>query len=318
MKQYFWIGLWIMALTYSVNASNNASKTASISQQLLKQAQAGNVNAQYQLGSMYYFGTGIGQDYALAKTWLEKSADNASAPAQLLLGQLYEDGSGVKPDYAIAADCYLKALHAGNRDAMDRLMNVVRIFYYGHGVPINYPKAAELVQPLADKGFSEAEYMLGIMYYFGRGLDQDYPKAAETYTRAAKKGLAQAQYMLGTLYEGGLGVDPDPAEAMQWYKLAANQKYPEAQIALAALLAAGKVSEPDPARAMALYYQAGMKLFNNQDHEKARACLDKMRALDANHPSVARLAEKLNVPATAPENQSSTDDSSNSFSDYSK
>ena len=47
----------------------------------------------------------------------------------------------------------------------------------------DYKTAYELMLPLAEKGFAQAQYNLGAMYEKGRGVKQDYKKAEETMFR---------------------------------------------------------------------------------------------------------------------------------------
>ena len=47
-----------------------------------KAAEQGDVDAQNNLGEMYYFGYGIDQDTQKAITWYRKAADQGSAEAQ--------------------------------------------------------------------------------------------------------------------------------------------------------------------------------------------------------------------------------------------
>ncbi len=49
---------------------------------LRKQAEAGNANAQFNLGSMYETGSGVRQDYAEAAKWYRKAAERGDARAQ--------------------------------------------------------------------------------------------------------------------------------------------------------------------------------------------------------------------------------------------
>ena len=57
----------------------------------------------------------------------------------------------------------------------------------------DYKKAMELWTELADRGYSQAQYNLGLMYSDGQGVKQDYKKAVELYQKAADQGYAPAQ-----------------------------------------------------------------------------------------------------------------------------
>src|SRR5437868_1947968 len=71
-------------------------------QTLQIQAAQGNAQAQSNLGSLYYNGQGIPQDYAKARQWYEKAAAQGYAEAQFSLGVLYSKGRSVPQDYVQA------------------------------------------------------------------------------------------------------------------------------------------------------------------------------------------------------------------------
>src|SRR5258706_13016366 len=65
-------------------------------------AEHGDTDAQYHLGSAYYYGRGVPQDYAEAIRWFRKSAEQGIAKAQYALGYSYFYGQGVPQDLAEA------------------------------------------------------------------------------------------------------------------------------------------------------------------------------------------------------------------------
>ena len=64
--------------------------------ELIKNAQSGDSEAQYKLGECYFNGDGIEQDYKKAVEWYEKSANQGYAKAQNNLGFCYGKGYGVE------------------------------------------------------------------------------------------------------------------------------------------------------------------------------------------------------------------------------
>ena len=62
-------------------------------------ANAGDADAQYNLGVWYNFGHGVPQDSVQAVAWIRKAADQGLAGAQFNLGNAYRDGQGVPQDY---------------------------------------------------------------------------------------------------------------------------------------------------------------------------------------------------------------------------
>lgn len=69
-------------------------------------AEAGDPNAQYDLGVMYYSGEGVPKDAAEALKWFRKAADQGHAPAQFDLAHMYAKGEGVPKDEAEAYAWY--------------------------------------------------------------------------------------------------------------------------------------------------------------------------------------------------------------------
>ena len=75
----------------------------------LKEAKAGNAEAQNYLGEMAEKGLGADRDYAEAKRWYELAAAQGNSAAQFNLGKLYESGLGVPVDREKALDWYRQA-----------------------------------------------------------------------------------------------------------------------------------------------------------------------------------------------------------------
>ncbi len=82
-------------------------------QTLLRKAEAGDANAQYNLGWMCAKGWGVPKDEAEAVKWYRKAAEQGHANAQYNLGSKYADGVGVAEDDAEAVGWYRKAAEQG-------------------------------------------------------------------------------------------------------------------------------------------------------------------------------------------------------------
>ena len=63
----------------------------------------------------------VTKDYAQARAWLQKAADQGHAKAQNNLGLLYEYGLGGAKDYAQARAWLQKAADQGDADAISNL-----------------------------------------------------------------------------------------------------------------------------------------------------------------------------------------------------
>ena len=166
--------------------------------ELLRQAaNQGDITAQFQLGTRYYTGQNVPQNYQEAAKWYRKVAEQGFAAAQHNLGVMYSQGQGVSQDYTKAFGWYRKAAEQGDRRAQNNLGN---------------------------------------LYQKGQGIPQNAQEALKWYRKAAEQEYALAQYNLGVAYSRGEGVSRDQQEALKWYRKAAAQDHVEAQTELAYLL----------------------------------------------------------------------------------
>ena len=90
-------------------------------EQIKAQAKQGNTEAQCDLGSIYYYGRGVPQDYTEAANWWRLAAEQGNAVAQYNLGQLYYFGTGVPQDDTEAAKWYRLAADQGHEAAQNSL-----------------------------------------------------------------------------------------------------------------------------------------------------------------------------------------------------
>ena len=88
----------------------------------------------------------------------------------------------------------------------------------------DYATALKLYRPLADQGYAEAQFMLGVMYSAGLGVPQDYAQAVSWSRKAADQGHAYAQFNLALKYDNGQGVPQDYIQAHMWLNLAASHQ----------------------------------------------------------------------------------------------
>jgi hypothetical protein len=102
-----------------------------------------------------------------------------------------------------------------------------------------YAKAAELWQPLAEKGDAAAQFSLGTLYAEGKGVEQNDATAFLWFQRAANQGDAAAQYNVGASYAEGAGIGKSDVDAAKWFRRAADQGMAFAQLNLGLLYAAG-------------------------------------------------------------------------------
>jgi TPR repeat protein/serine/threonine protein kinase len=215
----------------AANQAYEQKDYVSAMRQYLAAAQAGDAQAQYQVGYMYQLGQGIAADPVTALQWYHKSADQNFANAQSQIGYLYQYGVGVPQDYVAALHWYGLAAAQGFKTAQFQLGYLAQ---HGMGAPKNYETALKWYRLAADQGSAPAQNQLGYLYQMGYGVRMNYSDAFHWYKAAADQGLATAQYSVGRLYDQGLGVAHDEAAARDWITRAAAGGNAEARTWLAA------------------------------------------------------------------------------------
>jgi hypothetical protein len=94
-------------------------------ERLLESAQAGDADAQFELGKNYETGRiGLSKDLSRAQYWYRKAADQGDPFAEVSLGILFNFGKGVPRDYVQAYMWYERAaIHSkgGDRDSIVEL-----------------------------------------------------------------------------------------------------------------------------------------------------------------------------------------------------
>jgi|GEM_PF-2350504 len=230
-----------------------AKDTTELFKETYQKAEAGDVEAKYNLGRMYYKGESVSQDYKKALKWLFKAAEQGNAGAQNNLGWMYYKGEGISQDYKEAIKWFSKAAVQGNTKAQG---NLSMMCAKGEGVPQDYKEAFMLFSKVAEQGNAGAQNNLGWMYYYGKGVPQDYKEAIKWFSKAAEQGNAVAQSALGMMYAKGEGVPQDYKEAVKWYSKAAEQGDVDAQNKLGWMYAKGEGVPQDYKKAVKWYSSA--------------------------------------------------------------
>lgn len=125
----------------------------------------------------------------------------------------------------------------------------------------DFPKAAQLLRPFADRGDPLAQFHMGRIHmgrFRGSGtvLLADADKAVEYYRLSANQGFAKAQLMMGVLHRLGQVIPKNEKESFRWVKKAADQGLPEAITELAQLYRYGFGVPADDKKARSLFFQA--------------------------------------------------------------
>ena len=100
----------------------------------------------------------------------------------------------------------------------------------------DYDQALILLEPLAARNNSEAQYLLGTLYYNGTGVTTDVAKAADLFAKATQDNNVDAQLKLGIIYLEGIGLAKNLTKSRFWLEQASVNNHPSAAAALDNLL----------------------------------------------------------------------------------
>ncbi len=117
-------------------------------------------------------------------------AEAGDMEAQYDIGRMYERGNGVPKDVEKAFEWYVKAAKQGNDKAA---FKVGYSFLRGDGTAQDNEKALKWLNTAAERNNVRAFYYLGTIYEKGRGVSVNLDTALRWYTRAAKGGYSYAE-----------------------------------------------------------------------------------------------------------------------------
>lgn len=136
----------LMVLTVGLGLSLSASAVDMAA--LTRQAENGDVQAQFDLAKEYY-----NQDsYIKAFQWYEKVASQNYPSAQAILGAMYAEGQGVPQDYAKSFEWYQKSARQGDAQSQ---YNLGVMYRDGQGVRQNKLTAKQWFGKACDSGFQK-------------------------------------------------------------------------------------------------------------------------------------------------------------------
>ncbi len=137
----------------------------------------------------------------------------------------------------------------------------------------DFVEAANLFQPLADRGYGLPNYLLGILHDFELKEGADVHRAIAHYERAVEARCPQAAVLLAQIYYAGDGVAVDMSLAHQWIERGAVFGDAVAQWLLADLYNGGRSASGRRDLAEAL---AWIRIAAETGHEGAREILPEL------------------------------------------
>ncbi len=171
-------------------------------------AGSGDKEAQYKLGTLFYYGNGVNQNYKIAADWYQKAADQGHAKASYSLGLMYAKGHGVYRDGQKAVELFYIASQKG------------------------LPEAKQALEQMKNEG-RDVEYIIRqYRQRTERTNNRSYDNNSFANTQIndnAENSIGREYFDKGYAYEKGNGVSVDKNFAMAMYEKAVEAGYQPAQ-----------------------------------------------------------------------------------------
>lgn len=228
-----------VAMLIPLGSANNTCTAASTPNKeekdtlaiLTEKANKGNADAQNELGTWYYFGKRVKQDYETALVWFAKSAKQDNAYGIGNMAMCYQFGNGTKKDTIMAIKLYKSAIKRGNEEivpkqeakAQDGDVFAARLlmdcYKDGIGVKRDFKKAESFQLVIAKSGDAEQQFQFALTCLNSKRSSE----AAKWFDEASKSGRKEAIYYYGYLLFNGMGVGQDKVKGLKLFAKAASQ-----------------------------------------------------------------------------------------------
>lgn len=254
---------------------------------LLKLAEEGNADAQYNLALLYMDADEPIQSTEKFVEWIQQAAKNGSkkaldfitkevaqtekwakqgnAMAMCMVAREYLTGKTLlglphELNTLKAMELFEQAYEAGEAAGAKELS---RMYKEGLGIKADPVKAHKWMLKAAEHGDCTAEIIVAMNYLLGDGTSVDKITAVKWFKKAANQGSREAMSRVGDAFKYGWGVEKDEIQAVLWYEKAiAPQTHDSEQEedeppnnalrGLAELLLKGEGSERDVTRGLGL------------------------------------------------------------------
>lgn len=190
-------------------------------------APEGNVDAQTMLGWLYWKGHGTDQDFPAADEWLSRAAEQGDVRAMRHLADLhfydYESLDGRIKNRPLAAEWYRRAAEAGSSTSQRRYG---RVLIRGIGIDRDRDTGLVWMMRAIDAGDRQAMYELGYVYETGELGEPNFQEALRYYRQAIRRGVQQSARRAIELLRDQQSPAFDSEEAYLW-ALVARQWWQE-------------------------------------------------------------------------------------------
>ncbi|MDA1014067.1 MAG: tetratricopeptide repeat protein [Planctomycetota bacterium] len=174
MHGHIVLGAVLVALALTSQACWGEPKDTLVEefQKTKSKAEAGDVDAQYQLAKLYSSGNGTAKNDVEAVAWFRRVASQNDARGQS--GVMYTNARGVERNYDLAISWFRKAAAQNSAHAK---YNLGYMYAVGKGVPQDQVKASAWYLEAANQNDAGSQRIMGDRYAAGRGVDKDLVKA---------------------------------------------------------------------------------------------------------------------------------------------
>lgn len=174
--------------------------------------------------------------------FLQREANAGNLEAQYQLGRMYDIGDKLERDPQKAITWYTSAANQGYDEAQYRL---ALIYLYGMGTTRNIRKGEDLLTQAAKQNHPVAREMLPI-YLANKSGNSSTSIALSWYLEKVVEGDPDGSFGVGHMYENGWGLNPNEGEAKKWYATARSSGSGGAAKRLRQIKAVSASNAPDP------------------------------------------------------------------------
>lgn len=185
--------------------------------ELLPLADAGNIEAQFKVGRIYYRNKAVPRDIEKSILYYKRAASAGFVLAQYNLGNVLIKEKGPNKSVADGIKWLDRAAASGYLPAM---FNLGVYHDFGEFMPIDYRTALLWYRRAAEKNYATAQLNLGLLYISGRGTKRDYVEGFKWLFIAKENGEPgkpdAIQYFSNII--GKEFVDIGKSEMIKWKK----------------------------------------------------------------------------------------------------
>ncbi|WP_455221138.1 tetratricopeptide repeat protein [Kaarinaea lacus] len=173
---------------------------------------------------------------------LQREANAGNAEAQYQLGRMYDTGDKLERDRQKAVAWFTRAANQGHAESQYRLAIA---YLYGIAVTKNVATGESWLSKAAQQNHPVATKMLPI-YMANRSANMSTSIALSWYLEKVANGDPEGQFGIGNMYEHGWGINANNAEAKKWLAAARTAGSGGAARHMRQLKAIAASEDPDP------------------------------------------------------------------------